>query len=312
MKKTTLVLFALFFLCFGCNNDDDSTGGGNENEEETSTIPEYFKTIDFSHYVDDNYQINDFDVEDGYLYFDYNNIIYRNDLSTEISVLETIFENEEDDWLGTLKVIGNSVYYQGVIVWEADYIKEIYLDAISEGVQNTYSINGIHRGQLGKNGDKLYYLSSISSISPINNFYEFKATDTDPLIATDEYIHPKNMRTVDNYLYFSSQKEIRQFDLDDSKKTSSVVYTASETDDDNYIEGFDILNNVIYYTLSDNNNIYYINIDSLEEEPNTFIPEDEEDSTCRYRKLIISDGKLYVKKVNEKEIEVWNLNESKE
>ena len=104
----------------------------------------------------------------------------------------------------------------------------------------------------------MYYLSSVSSISPINNFYEFNATDTDPLIATDEYIHPENMRTVDNYLYFSSQKEIRRFNLNDPTAASSVVYTASETDDDNYIEGFDISNNMVYYTLSYNNNIYYI------------------------------------------------------
>ncbi len=306
MKKIALAILALVFLCFSCNDENSITGDGNEENEETSTVPEYYRTIDFSAHVEDNSQIDDFDVEDGYLYFNYDNNIYRNDLSSESNVLKTVFENDED-WIGTLKVIGNNVYYQGVIVWETSDIREINLDAISDGVQNTYPINGTHRGQLGKNGDKLYYLSSVSSISPINNFYEFNPSGTDPLIVTDEYIHPQNLRVVDNYLYFSSQKEVRRFDLGDSTVASSVVYTVSDADDDNYIKGFDISNNVVYYTLTDNLNIYYVDLDENQEEPNTFKSEDEE--TCRYGKLIISDGKLYVKKVNEKEIEVWSLND---
>lgn len=305
MKNTSLAIFALLFLYFSCNKTDDTII---PNIEETTGL-EYIRTIDFSSSVSNVSEIQDFDVENGYLYFIYDKNIYRMYLNSDTSTAELIIE-DTIDWPHTLKIIGNTLYYQGDSWAASQDIKQVDLNSISEGVQSTHAIIGVSRSQLCKNLDKLYYLSSTDGFSPTNNFYEFNPSSIDQLIATDEFIHPKNMRVVDHYLYFSSKKEVRRFDLNNPTEDSSIVYTVSDiennTSNDGDIIGFDIKDNVIYFTRISNNKLFAKDLGQPNEEP-IVLKINRDEGVTGYGKLIIADGKLYVKKIIDKQLEVFEI-----
>lgn len=302
MKKTASTLLSLFFLLFSCNTTDDSDLP--KPEEQTDG---YIKTIDFSSSVSSLDIIDDFDVENGYLYFIYNISIYRINLNSEANTAEFIIEDEED-WPSSLKVIGNNLYYQSLYGWAiSDDIKQVDLNSISKGVKATYPIRGTSRSQLCKNSGKLYYTSSIDAYSALNNFYEFNPSTTHPLIATDEYIsRPENMRMINQYLYFSSGKEIRRFDLNKPSEKSSIVYTVPKQEKESKIRGFDIKDNIIYYTLESSNKLYSKDLKIVNQEPKVLGINNNKDGVG-YGKLILSDKKLYVEKLTDSQLDVYGI-----
>ena len=302
MKNNVLALFALLFLYFSCNKADDTIIPDSEKTNE----PGYIKTIDFSSSVSDNSTLEDFDVENGYLYFISGVSIYRINLNSNSSTIEFIIE-DDIDWPETLKVIDNTLYYQGAYSWAINQgIKQIDLGSISEGVQSTHNIIGVSRSQFCKNSDKLYYVSSNSTTSPTSNIYKFNPSSTDQLIATDEYIIPKNLRVIDQFIYFSSNNEIRKFDLNNPTEESSIVYTVPEQENEGNIIGFDIKNNVVYFTQVSSNKLFYKDLESTDEKPKVLKVNGNEGDTG-YGKLIIYDENLYVKKIGDAQLEIFGI-----
>ncbi|GAB5565225.1 MAG: hypothetical protein Wins2KO_22880 [Winogradskyella sp.] len=303
MKTKVKLLFSLLFLFFSCDKTDDLS----IQEPDQTITSGYIKTIDFSSSVDnDIFNIEDFDVENGYLYFIYGVSIYRINLNSEENSVEFIIE-DDIDWPMTLKVINNNLYYQGDFSWGLSQdLKHLDLNSMSEGVQSTYPIVGFSRSQFCKDSNKLYYLSSEDGFSPINNIYEFQSSSTHQLIATDEFLSPKNMRMKDQYLYFSSNMEIRRFDLNNPTGESSIVYTVPEEEIEGNIIGFDIYHNVIYYTLTSSNKLFSKDLDDLNEQPHVLRVNDIGED-AGYGKIIINEGILYVKKIGSAQLEVFEI-----
>jgi hypothetical protein len=299
MKKTALTLLSLFFLLFSCNTTDDSDLP--KPEEQTDG---YIKTIDFSSSVSSPATIDDLDVENGYLYFIHKIGIYRINLNSDANTAEFIIK-DDIDWPGSLKVIGNNLYYNGTLTWTiSDDIKQVNLNSISEGVKATYPIRGVTRSQLCKNSGKLYYTSSIDTYSALNNFYEFNPSTTHQLIATGDYIVPKNLRMVGQFLYFSSFDEIRKFDLNKPSEESSLVYTVPKQEKESKIRGFDIKDNIIYYTLESSNKLYSKDLVNTTE---GFKVLGINKDGVGYGKLILSDKKLYVEKLGAEQLDVYGI-----
>tara|TARA_R110002049_G_scaffold2917_6_gene23655 strand:+ start:1866 stop:2786 length:921 start_codon:yes stop_codon:yes gene_type:complete len=306
MKTSLIPLIAFFFLCFSCDKIDEVII---PTIEET-TAHGFLKIIDFSSSITEDSEIEDFDVEDGYIYFIYSKSIYRINLNSESNIAEHLIEDTLD-WPATLKVIGNILYYQGDGSYSLSTdIKQMDLNNISGGVQSTNSILGSSRSEFCKNADKLLYVSSPNGLSPINNLYELNQSSSDQLIATEEYVHLENMRVVDNYLYFSSVKEIRKLDLNNPTEKSSIVYTIPDIADsffsDNDILGFDIKDNIIYLTQISNNKLLSINLEKPNEDP-IILKTNSNHGVTGYSKMIISNGKLYVKKLSDKQLEVFEI-----
>lgn len=303
MKNKVSIIFTFLFFCLSCNNSDDTP------ITTDTTKATYIGTIDFST-INDVSVLVDFDIEDEHIYFIYGKSIYRINLSSDTSTVEFIIEDDMD-WPNTLKVINGTLYYQGDSWATSQNVKQVDLNSISEGVQATHPIVGTSRSQFCKNSDKLYYLSSIDAFSPINNIYEFNPSSTDQLIVTDEFIHPQNMRVVDHFLYFSSKKEVRRFDLNSPTKESSIVYTVPDiennTSNDGDIIGFDIKDNVIYFTRISINKLFAKDLEQPNEEP-IELKSNGDEGVTGYGKLIIADGKLYVIKINDKQLEVFKIN----
>ncbi|WP_417941703.1 hypothetical protein [Flavobacterium sp. RS13.1] len=305
MKKTALTLLSLFFLLFSCNTTDDSDLPKLE-EPKPEEPKSYIKTIDFSSSVSSPATINDLDVENGYLYFIHKIGIYRINLNSDANTAEFIIEDDEH-WPYTLKVIGNNLYYQGLYGWTiSDDIKQVDLNSISKGVKATYPIRGTSRSQLCKNSGKLYYTSSIDAYSALNNFYEFNPSTTHQLIATGDYIVPKNLRMVGQFLYFSSFDEIRKFDLNKPSEESSIVYTVPKQEKESKIRGFDIKDNIIYYTLESSNKLYSKDLKIVNQEPKVLGINNNKDGVG-YGKLILSDKKLYVEKLTDSQLDVYGI-----
>lgn len=220
-----------------------------------------------------------------------------------------IFKAEDNGYVNDrnfpLKVIDNNLYYNGTLTWTiSDDIKQVNLNSISEGVKATYPIRGVTRSQLCKNSGKLYYTSSIDAYSALNNFYEFNPSTTHQLIATGDYIVPKNLRMVGQFLYFSSFDEIRKFDLNKPSEESSLVYTVPKQEKESKIRGFDIKENIIYYTLESSNKLYSKDLVNATEEFKVLgINKDG----VGYGKLILSDKKLYVEKLGAEQLDVYGI-----
>lgn len=304
MKNTKLIILFLLCLNYNCNKTEETTP---LIPKETAQ-PNYIETIDFSS-VDGVSEIQDFDFENGNLYFIYNISIYKINLNSDTKTAKLIIE-DNIDWPNSLKVIGNTLYYQGHYSWSTSQdIKQVDLNAISKGVQSTHTITGVSRSQLCKNLDELYYISSSDGFSPTNNFYKLSQHTTDKMIATDEFIIPKNMRIIDHYLYFSSNKEVRKFDLNNPHQKSSIVYTVPEIENSQNggnIIGFDIKDNVIYFTQNLNNKIFAKDLEQPNEAP-IVLKINTDNGTTGYGKLIIADEKLYVKKITDKKLEVFDI-----
>lgn len=309
MKTKLLKTLSILILFFSCSKTNDIVSPNTGEEiviKEETIIPNYIKTIDFTAFIDGISEITSFEIKDDYIYFSYDNSIYRINLNSDSIVAEQIIEDTLDI-PSTFKIIGNFLYYQGDSTWSlSSDIKQINLNKISEGIQSTTSITGTSRGQLYKNLNKLFYLSSPNGLSPINNFYKFNQSATDQLIATEEFVIPENIRVVDNYLYFSSGKEIRKLDLNTPTKESSIIYTVNNTGTNGNIIGFDIKDNIIYFTQISNNKILSIDLEKLNEAPKTLKINNTEGNTG-YGKLIISNRKLYVKKITDKQLEVFDI-----
>ncbi|MCG8640519.1 MAG: hypothetical protein MI862_12330 [Desulfobacterales bacterium] len=298
--ETKNAILLLLGLCFSCNNDDSADPIVEELNE-----PEHIKTLDFSSSIDYEAVIEDFDVKNGYLYFDYKLRIYKLNLNSESPSAEQILEDTEAPL--ALAIIGDRLFYQ--TFWGTSHnVKQVDLNNISNGTE-VIEINGSPRFQLAGNNDNLVYLSSPNAISPVNNFYELNPLSSDVLIATDEFVHPKNLKFVDNYLYFSSKNEIRRLDLNNTSAGSSVIYIApsngNNTYNDGHIFGFDIESNIIYYSQISSNNVFSVDLNNPDEEPKVLLT--NPDATTGYGELIIDDGKLYVKKYNDKKLEVFKL-----
>ncbi|MDN5216082.1 hypothetical protein QQ020_28645 [Fulvivirgaceae bacterium BMA12] len=298
--ETKNAILLLLGLCFSCNNDDSADPIVEELNE-----PEHIKTLDFSSSIDYEAVIEDFDVKNGYLYFDYKLRIYKLNLNSESPLAEQILEDTEAPL--ALAIIGDRLFYQ--TFWgTSSNVKQVDLNNISNETE-VIEIIGSSRFQLTRKNDRLVYLSSPNAISPVNNFYELNPLSSDVLIATDEFVHPKNLKFVDNYLYFSSKNEIRRLDLNNTSAGSSVIYAApsngNNTYNDGHIFGFDIEGNIIYYSQISSNNVFSVDLNNPDEEPKVLLT--NPDATTGYGELIIDDGKLYVKKYNEKKLEVFKL-----
>ena len=305
MKNTALALFNLLLICISCNNTNDITPPITEEPTETTNI----HTIDFSS-VTGVSEIEDFDIENDVMYFIFNKSIYSVNLNSNTSAIEQIIE-DTTDWPASLKVINNILYYQGNSAWsESTNIKQIDLNNVSAGVQSTNAIIGISRSQLCKNADKIVYISSPDGFSPTNNFYELNQSATDKKIATDTFVLPKNMRVIDHYLYFSSQKEIRKLDLNNPTEESIIIYTVptilNGSDNDGEVIGFDIYNGIIYFSQVSSNKLLAKDLEKPNEAPTTLKTNNNEGETG-YGKIIISNGKLYAKKIIDKQIEVFEI-----
>ncbi|TXF90009.1 hypothetical protein FUA23_08645 [Neolewinella aurantiaca] len=304
MKNHFLFILCLLFLCTSCNDDDDPiTPAPGE-----TTGPQYIENLDFSASINETSEIQDFDVENGFLYFIYDQAIYSIDLNSGTNTAELVIE-DSTDWPNTLKVIGSTLYYQGDSWAQSQDIKVVDLNNVSAGVQSTHSIVGISRSQLSKDSGKLYYTSSIDAYSPINNFYEFSQSSPDRLIATDDFIHPANMRVIDNYLYFSSKNEVRRFDLSSSTEESVLLYTVPGTGDDNEYEdiiGFDIKDDVVYFTQLGDNKLYAKDLQQPDEAA-VVLRSNNDEGVTGYGKIIVADDKLYVKKIIEKQLEIFGI-----
>ena len=305
MKKTALTLLSLFFLLFSCNSNDDSDLP-KPKEQKPEEQTRYIKTIDFSSSVSSPATIDDLDVENGYLYFIHKIGIYRINLNSDANKAEFILE-DDIDWPGSLKVIGNNLYYNGTPVWTiSDDIKQVDLNSISEGVKATYPIRGVTRSEMCKNSGKLYYTSSIDTYSALNNFYEFNPSATHKLIATDEFIMPENLKMLGQFLYFSSFDEIRKFDLNKPSEESSLVYIVPKQEKASKIRGFDIKDNIIYYTLKSSNKLYSKDLGNATEEFKVLGINNNKDGVG-YGKLILSDKKLYVEKLAAEQLDVYEI-----
>lgn len=314
MKNTVSILSALLFLCFSCNNIEEVDYTISETPTETPieapAETTFIGVIDFSSVITEVSEIEDFDVSDGYIYFIYGNSIYSMDLYSDTNTIAHIVEDTVD-WPGTLKVNSNILYYQGLSAWSSSTdIKQMDLNAIAAGVYAVNTIQGVSRSQLCKYDDAILYVSSPDGFSPTNNFYQLYESATDQLVATDTYVLPKNLRVIGNDLYFSSQKEVRRLDLTNPNLGSTLVYTVPEvlnaSASDGDIIGFDIKDSVIYFTQVANNKLFSIDLGNLDEAPKV-LKEYNTEGITGYGKLIVANGKLYVKRIVDKQLEVFEL-----
>ena len=300
VKNVLFICFVLFL--FSCQKDENIII---PDAEETNELG-YIKTIDFSNSVNGTTTIKDFDIENGHLYFIYGKSIYNLNLESDSSTVELIIEDDIDA-PQTLKTIDNTLYYQGHFAWSVNQdIKVVDLNSISEGVQSIHPTTGTSRSQFCKNSDRLLYVSSDNGLSITNNIYEFNPLTTDQLITTDEYILPKNLRIVDQYLYFSSNNEIRKFDLNNPTQESSIVYTVPEQENEGNIIGFDIQDNVIYYKLISSNKLFSKDLANANQELKVLKTNGDKGDTG-YGKLIIFDRNLYVQKIGEAQLEIFGI-----
>ncbi|AUC76298.1 hypothetical protein [Olleya sp. Bg11-27] len=312
MKNTILPLITLLLLSFSCSHSDDTTTPTEDGTPiiviDETTDPVYTNTIDFTTAIDYISEIDDYDIANGYMYFIFGDNIYRTDLNT--GTTEHVIEDLTDTPI-TLQVIGNTLYFQGAWAWAVNKgIKQVDLNNISAGVQSINTITGTSRSELFKNADKLMYLSSPNGLSPTNNFYELNQSGDDQLIFSEDFILPTNTRVIGNYLYFSSEKEIRRLDLSNPTEVSTIIFTIPNTPNNNYsngnILGFDIYENTIYFTQISNNKLLSIDLDNPEEDP-TILNTNNDEGQTGYGKIIISDEKLYVKKIEDKQIDVFEI-----
>lgn len=274
---------------------------------------QFLETIDFSPALGDDVSgIHDFDIANGYLYFIHALNIYRMDLSSNTDDLELII-NDPDHWPNTLKVIDNALYYQGDSFWSvSDNILQINVDNISQGIETTYPITGVSRSKLFKNSGELFYVSAPDGFSEINNFYTFNSEGQDELLVADSRVFPENVSFQGNYVYFSSNNEVRRFDLNTPASGSTIVYTANEIPNGNTndIKGFAIKDNTIYFTqYNDAIDGFVLMVEDLDtpDELPLMITPDLETGGIGYGKLIINDGKLYADKINDQQIAVFEL-----
>lgn len=109
---------------------------------------------------------------------------------------------------------------------------------------------------------------------------------------------------IGQFLYFSSFDEIRKFDLNKPSEESSLVYTVPKQEKESKIRGFDIKDNIIYYTLESSNKLYSKNLGNATEEFKVLgINKDGGE----YGKLILSDKKLYVEKWGAEQLDVYGI-----
>lgn len=314
MKHSSIILFTTLLLCFNCSNEkfdnNITTGAVDDNIStpvviEESSEPTYIKTMDFSSSIDYVSEIESFDIDNGYLYFDYQYNIYRINLEDDNATAELIIEDDEAPV--TLKVINNQLYYQ--TYWPAfSSIKQLDVNNIAGGTQVTPVID-TPRSLLIKNDTNLYYVSSPNGLSPINNFYQFNTSGTDNLVATDEFVIPKNGKVIDNFLYFSSENNVHRIDLNSPSQGSSIVYTAEDIEDaignEGYILGFDIHEDKIYYSQIGSTNLYSFDLNTPTESPK--IIQSNNNNTTGYSQLIIYNDVLYVKRLLDKQLEVFEI-----
>ena len=308
MKKIIL-LFTVICLFLNCYNNDVLSA---ETKQDTE-IPQgaLIKTINITSINSEfSYEIEDFDIENGYLYFDYRFCIYRFDLSLESATPELIIDDTNHAGISALAVINNTLYYQSF--WESSSkMMKMSLDNISAGAQEV-NLAEVFRGALVKKENELFYLSSESPFSAITNFYQLRPSSIDTKINSDQavYMDYNNLKFIDDYLYFTSGKEIRKIDLNSTNEQSSIVYTIPELNHnkDGDIIGFDIQDNMVFYGRMSTNKLFNINLNTPNEVPkiirtNTNVLTNE----AGYTELIIKDGYLYAKKTDEDTIAVIKI-----
>jgi len=309
MKKISLSLFVSLFLFLSCYNNDTIVTEANQHTEiRKGTL---IKTVNLATVGSEfDYEIEDFDIEDGYLYFDYKFRIYRLDLSLESVTPELIIDDTNHAGISALAVINNTLYYQSF--WGSlSKIMQVNLNNISDG---SHEINPteVFRGELVKKENKLIYLSRPASFSSITNFYQLDAEVSDIKISSDQaaYLDYNNLKFIRDALYFTSGTDIRKIDLNNTNPQSSIVYTVPKLDhgEDGDIIGFDIQDNVIFYSRMSTNKLFTLNLNTPNLEPTVIQVNDNlKADDAGYTELIVKNGFLYAKKIDEETIEVFKV-----
>ena len=299
MKKVTLTLLTVLFLCFSCNANDTPIDEQEVQDEQTGE-GSFIKDIDISSMIFEYpSEITDFDIEDGYLYYNYKFHIYRLDLSLEDPLPELIVNDLLSVTISSASVIGNTLYYQTYWGSSSD-IKKVDLNNLSE-TPGKISSQERFRGKLVKKDGELIYLSSENVFSAITNFYQLNEASNDELIIADQASYPyyDNMKFVGDHLYFSSENEVRMINLNTPTQESTIIFTASplENQEEGKIIGFDIKDDIIFYSRIGTNKLYSSNLNTPNEDPEVISTNTNQisDSTG-YTELIINGDYLYAKK----------------
>ncbi len=307
MKKFSLIITTILFLCIclNCNDNDTSIDNGETSQE--IVIEDINISANNYEYLS---EISDFDIEGKYLYFDYHTSIYRVDLSVQNPIPELVIEDAQEPNISSLTVINNTLYYQSFWVSSSN-IKKVDLNNISAGTINL-EIPETPRGQLIKNMDDLIYLATTNVFSATTNFYQLNDSGIDEKIISDqaEYPYYDNLKFVDDYLYFTAENEVRRIDLNNPTQEASIIFTASGLADDanGEIIGFDIQDDMIYFSRNSTNQLFSANLNTPNEAPEVISTNTNLlTSEAGYTELIINNGYLYAKKTAEDTIAVIKI-----